>query len=130
MLDNTKERETFIRSMAKVMETAYFINHDNGFWDKRDEIMEAVEDSTPTVVIACLGLVGSEVAEAMEAARKHDAATWGDAHQKDTLVRELAGTIIRCMDLAGRFELPLAAAILAELEGNAKRGHMHGGVKA
>jgi NTP pyrophosphatase (non-canonical NTP hydrolase) len=74
--------------------------------------------------------VTSEVAEAMEAVRKHAPATWGDWQSKDTLVRELAGTIVRVMDLAHHLDLPLGDALLAEIEANANRGFMHGGKKA
>ncbi len=114
-----------------MQEAAFFINKQNGWWDARDKILESgMVGAQPIVVIGCLGLVTSEVAEAMEAARKHDPKTWGDAATKDTLVRELAGTIVRCMDLAERLNLPLAKAIIAELNANAERGFMHGGKAA
>jgi hypothetical protein len=114
-----------------MQDEAHTINCRNGWWDARDKMLDsAMAGATQTVVIACLGLVTSEVAEAMEAARKHDPETWRDAQTKDTLVRELAGTVVRCMDLAGRFSLPLADAIVEELKANAGRGYMHGGKSA
>ena len=47
-----------------------------------------------------------------------------------TLIRELAGTVVRCMDLAGRLNLPLGDAIIEELKANSSRGYMHGGKAA
>ena len=121
----------FTRAFDCASAYAYDVNRGNGWWDARDKIMESgMVEVVPTVVIGCLGLITSEVAEAMEAARKHAPATWGDSETKDTLVRELAGTIVRCMDLAQRLNLPLGDAIVAEIETNASRGYMHGGKAA
>lgn len=110
---------------------AFDINTLNGWWDDRNGILESkLPGAVPTVITGCLGLVATEVSEAIEAVRKHDPSTWADANAKDTLVRELAGTIVRCMDLAERLELPLAEAIVAEIKANAERGYRHGGKAA
>lgn len=110
---------------------AFDVNTLNGWWDDRNTIMESgLPGAVPTVITGCLGLVATEVSEAIEAVRKHDPATWADAKTKDTLVRELAGTVVRCMDLAERFNLPLAEAIVEEIKSNADRGYKHGGKAA
>ena len=109
---------------------AFDVNTLNGWWDDRNAFIEASPNVTPLVVIGCLGLVHTEVSEAIEAVRKHNPETWSDAKTKDTLVRELAGTVVRCMDLAERFDLPLADAIVEEIKANAERGHKHGGKAA
>ena len=110
---------------------AWSVNNANRWWDDRREIMASkLPGAQANVVICCLGLITSEVAEAMEAVRKHDPKTWGNAKTKDTLVRELAGTVIRCMDLATELSLPLGDAIRFEIEANAKRGPKHGGKAA
>ena len=116
---------------ALVQREAHRINVANGWWDDRRRLMTSgVNGAQANVVLACLALVTSEVAEAMEAVRKHDPATWSDADTKDTLVRELAGTFVRIMDLAEELGLPLAEAIRAEIRANAARGHKHGGKAA
>lgn len=121
----------FVVVFNNVQAQAFTVNCQNGFWDSRNKLIESgMVGSVETVALSCLALVTSEVAEAMEAVRKHDLKTWGDADTKDTLVRELAGTVIRCMDLSERFNLPLAQAIVREIEANAKRGYMHGGKAA
>jgi NTP pyrophosphatase (non-canonical NTP hydrolase) len=125
-----KERGQFLNLFHEVGLCAFEVNYANGWWDTRDKAIEVMPELAPTIYIGCLGLVTSEVAEAMEAVRKHDPATWGDAETKDTLVRELAGTIVRVMDLAHHLDLPLGDALLAEIEANANRGFMHGGKKA
>ena len=124
------EREEFLALFHSVGLSAFETNYANGWWDIRDKVIDTCPEIAPTIYIGCLGLVTSEVAEAMEAVRKHDPKTWGDPNTKDTMVRELAGTIVRVMDLAHRLVLPLGDALLAEIEANAKRGHMHGGKKA
>jgi len=110
---------------------AFDINTLNGWWDDRNGILESkLPGAVPIVVTGCLGLVATEVSEAIEAIRKHDPSTWGDAKTKDTLIRELAGTVVRCMDLAERFDMPLAEAIVEEIKANAERGFRHGGKAA
>lgn len=121
----------FIIAFANVQTEAYTVNCRNGFWDIRNKFLESgMVGARETVALSCLALVTSEVAEAMEAVRKHPVETWGNHSTKDTVVRELAGTVIRCMDLAERFKLPLATAITAEIAANSKRGYMHGGKAA
>ena len=121
----------FIQLFRKAQSDAFDVNAANGWWGDRNAIIRSeMPGALSIVVIGCLGLVHSEVSEAIEAVRKHDPATWGDAQTKDTLVRELAGTIVRCMDLAERFNLPLADAIVAEIKANAERGYRHGGKAA
>ena len=124
-------RTEFIQSFGTAARGAYRVNTENGWWADRDMMMASgMPNAVPMVMLGCLGLVTSEVAEAMEAARKHEFATWGDTKTKDTLVRELAGTVIRCMDIAERFDLRLAEAIVEEIKANAERGFRHGGKAA
>lgn len=127
---DAKVAQGFVQVFQIAQHSAYSINVANGWWNDRNTIIETAPPFTPLVVIGCLGLVHSEVSEAVEAVRKHDPATWGDAQTKDTLVRELAGTVVRCMDLAERFNLPLAEAIVAEIKANSERGFRHGGKAA
>ena len=121
----------FDRNFDAVQREAHRVNVANGWWEDRRRLMTSgVQGAQANVILACLALVTSEVAEAMEAVRKHDPATWANAETKDTLVRELAGCVVRCMDLAGELELPLAEAIRAEIDANAARGFRHGGKAA
>jgi len=116
---------------ASVQREAHRVNVENGWWEDPRKLIESrFFGGQSTVVLACLALVTSEVAEAMEAVRKHDPETWDDAKTKDTLVRELAGCVVRCMDLAGELDLPLSTAIVEEIEANRARGHKHGGKAA
>lgn len=67
--------------------------------------------------IAKLGLVTTEVSEAVEAARKNDRANFDE---------EIADTMIRLLDLAGAMNIDLDK-ILAEKEAkNQKRPKLHG----
>lgn len=110
---------------------AWNVNVVNGWWQERRAIMESViPGARAHVILACLGLVTSEVSEAMEAVRKHDPATWTDTKTKDTLARELAGATVRIMDLAAELGINLGEAIHEEVEANKSRGHRHGGKAA
>lgn len=126
--------DSFASEFSGVQADAYKVNLLNGWWLEREEILDACSskgiDYSPHLAIQLLGLVGTEVSEAIEAARKHDPETWDAYNTKDTMVREMAGAIVRLMDMAQYFELPLGKAILAEIEANRQRGFRHGGKAA
>lgn len=125
------ERRAFIDSFKMMQWAAHTINKDNGWWVDRDKIIESgMPGALQVVVISLLGLGSTELSEGIEAVRKHHPAEWGKHQIKDTLVRELAGCVVRCMDASERLGLPLAEAIISELEHNAGRGFMHGGKAA
>lgn len=124
----------FTKHFSDVQNEAHMVNRMNGWWNDRiaiDNLLSASpelrEVNRRSMIISLLGLVDSEVAEAMEAVRKHPEETWADSGTKDTLVRELGGAIVRIMDLAEHLGLPLAEAIEAEIESNKTRGIKHGG---
>lgn len=118
---------------AKQLE-AHIVNVENGWWKERVEIDHLCRkneiDYWTHLAIELIGLHHTELSEAVEAARKHPIQSWRDYTTKDTMVRELAGAVVRIMDMAEYFYLPLAKAIEAEIESNRGRGHMHGGKKA
>lgn len=127
----------FVDSFRKTQTWAHDVNRANGFWDELELIQRVIGDNTPTlsekilreIVLARMALIHSEPSEAVEAVRKHPQVTWGTT-EKDSLASELAGTIVRCMDIAAWLGLPLAEAIVAEVNRNSKRGYMHGGQAA
>lgn len=124
----------FIKQFRAVQNTAHTINRENGWWNQRMQTLAILKQNgvfnAPSLAIELIGLCHTELSEAVEAARKHREQSWADEKTKDTMVRELAGTIVRIMDMAEFFELPLAEAILEEIKANAQRGYMHGGKKA
>lgn len=124
----------FVIEFGNKQKEAYSVNVANGWWRERNNIdcaliLEGIEYH-PHLAIELIGLMHTELSEAVEAARKHAFCTWSDHKTKDTMVRELAGTVVRIMDMAQFFDLPLGKAIEAEIESNQTRGRMHGGKKA
>ena len=118
------------RVITDTAQAAYRVNVSNGWWKDRNNIAVQGPEGRAIVILAALGLVTSEVAEAMEAVRKHDPATWRDTKTKDTLARELGGAVVRLMDLAAWLGIDLGAAVVEEIEANASRGYKHGGKAA
>lgn len=121
----------FSRSFAGIQQAVSMVNVANGWWKDRVELEEkAGHFGKVCNILSLLALVHSEVSEAAEAVRKHDSSTWDNHLTKDTLVRELAGTVVRIMDLAHAYDLPLSDAIIEELKANMTRGVKHGGKAA
>ena len=130
ILDNTEQLDEFATLFQDMQAAVWKVNDENGWWEKRRQIMSKVEDYSPHLAIELLGLASTEISEAIEAARKHHRDDWGDATTRDTMVRECAGTIVRLMDLCEYFGLPLGEAIIQEVRANQGRGHKHGGKAA
>ena len=78
---------------------------------------------TPTSIeedvylLAKLMLVGTELCEAAGAVRHHDMANFEE---------ELADTLIRIYDIAGRMDIDLGVAIAQKMAINEGRPHLHG----
>ena len=118
------------RVITDTAQAAHRVNVANGWWQERERLAAQGKEAKATVILAALGLVTSEVAEAMEAVRKHDPATWRDTATKDTLARELGGAVVRIMDIAVWLRIDLGQAVVEEIEANATRGYKHGGKAA
>lgn len=89
------------------------------------------EDETPPApirVIAWMGLVCSEAAEAIEDARKgRMSTTIREDGKPEGLGSELADIIIRVCDSAGALGIDMEAELRAKLAFNRTRSHKHGG---
>ena len=118
------------RVITDTAQAAHRVNVANGWWGDRNDIATQSREAEAIVILSALGLVTSEVAEAMEAVRKHDPSMWSDTKTKDTLARELGGAVVRIMDLAAWLGIDLGAAVVEEIEANATRGYKHGGKAA
>lgn len=128
-------RHDFLRAFEDMQVLTHKIMVDNGWWEGRADITATnskceIVDLKPLIALSLIALQHSELSEAVEAVRKQPQHAWSDPMTKDTLVRELAGCIVRCMDMAQGFGLPLNEAIIEELVHNAGRGHRHGGKAA
>tara|TARA_R110000868_G_scaffold130260_4_gene339868 strand:- start:1361 stop:1747 length:387 start_codon:yes stop_codon:yes gene_type:complete len=121
----------FITEFNAIQLRAHRINVANGWWDERRRMRAclisggfSVKSADALFGIHLLGLAHTELSEGIEALRKADLPI--DSLQPHSLVRELAGNIVRDMDMAEEMNLPLAEAIEEELACNATRGRMHG----
>lgn len=101
-------------------------NVERGFYDDEPH----GECAPVTELIAKLGLIVTEVAEAIEAVR----APWPQPSEKVPEAtceeEEIADVLIRTLDYAAYRELRLDLAVERKLEANARRGYRHGGKRA
>lgn len=94
---------------------------DHGFWSEgRTNVGEKV------------ALIHTELSEFFERYRKDSKGEPGDPTPDEHCPQfsnqeiELADTIIRILDLSGHLQMDLAGAILAKMEYNKTRPHLHG----
>ncbi len=96
-------------NISELQKECWQIADDHGFHGKKDTLCQER--------IAYLALIGSEVGEAVEAARKGD---------ENNLAEELADIVIRVMDFAEICKIDLDSSIRNKMQVNKKRPYMHG----
>lgn len=143
-----------MRTIQQIQEDVHSTVRSKGFWNQEQLIDKAsIEDAQEIrdlIIAQKLALIHSEVSEALEACRagkradvesykvatgitlddvQEDIAVQSRAYKdyiKDSLEGELAGTVIRVMDLCGWLGIDLGWFIEQELEYNKSRPTKHG----
>lgn len=115
-------RNRVLTAFEDLIREAHDNSEEHGFHKMYDELMEAVPvekrmDQHRTAVLAKLGLIASEVGEAVGAVQ-HDDST--------ALAFELADIIIRILDLCGAEYIQLGPVILKKMQLNRSRPYLHG----
>lgn len=120
----------FTRSLTELARLAHNNSRAKGFWSLIDELKSHPRFAEIEVFwkISRAGLIHSEVSESVEGVRKD----LPDDHLtgRSMEVAELADTVIRILDYAGAYKLPLAEVILEKMAYNTQRPFMHGNKRA
>ena len=95
------------------------LKNDNLSEALKSEILNDINKSINLIITQKLALVHSEISEALEGLRKD----LKDDHlpQYDMFAVELADAIIRILELAGAFNIPIGNIMMEKLEYNSKR---------
>lgn len=120
----------FVRSFNEMARIAHANSRNKGFWDLIDSLKDHPRFAEIEVIwkLSRHDLIHSETSEATEGVRKGLA----DDHlpHRSMEVTELADTVIRILDYAGAYNLPLGEVILEKMAYNTQRPFMHGNKKA
>lgn len=123
-----------MKSVSQLQNEIHAAAQANGWWDARDGIVNCVEEhhndlhkqARANVIISALGLICAEACEAMENVRE-DFKPDDKLPEYSGFAVELADIVIRTLDLAGRYGVPLEEIIEKKVAKNKQRGRMHGG---
>lgn len=120
-LDKAKQ-DRVMDAFDDLIKEAFDNSEEHGFHKAYDELMEAVpveqkKAQRRTVILAKLGLIASEVGEAVSAVQHAD---------EPGLAMELADIVIRVLDLCGSEYINLGRLILVKMQRNRTRPYLHG----
>ena len=116
------QRNRAMDALDDLVREAYDNSEEHGFHKAYDAMLEAVpaeqkQDVRRTIILAKLGLIASEVGEAVQAIQHGDEAAFQF---------ELADILIRVFDLAGAEYIQLGPVTLKKMQMNRKREYLHG----
>ena len=117
-----EKRNRVLDAVSDLVREAYDNSEEHGFHKAYDDQMEAmpVEQKRAmrrTIILAKLGLIASEVGEAVRAVQHAD---------EPGLAEELADIIIRVLDLCGSECIELGRVMLIKMQKNCNRPYLHG----
>lgn len=117
-----EEGERPKRSIREISEEIYEWRFGHGFYTPESLSSEKERD----MMLGKLGLVVSEVAEAMEAVRMIAPDHFASANRYREFSEELADVVIRVFDIAFSMKVDLEAEIEKKMAANRARPHRHG----
>lgn len=127
---NTAYKVAFVSSLRALALDAHENSKNKGFWDLIESLRNHPRFPEIETVwkLSRIALFHSEASEALEGIRKG----LSDDHLPDRSmeVAELADVVIRILDYAGAYNLPLGEVILEKMNYNTGRPFMHGDKKA
>lgn len=142
------ETAMFLDLMEKIRDLCHKNAVEKGFWDEGEQYIDVSSEKVKTKPWNFgekVALIHSELSEMFEAWRKGIKESDKDIKILDSSIRdkdgcpeyrritaieeEMADTFIRLFDLCGKLDIDVGRVILAKMEYNKGRSHMHGGRK-
>ncbi len=126
MIQDLDTNASFVSSFTELSKQAHANSRNHGFWSLADTFATHPRGAELEIMwkLSRIALMHSEASEALEGIRKD----LKDDHlpQRSMEVAELADVVIRIMDYAGAYDLPLAEVVLEKMAYNAGRPFLHG----
>ena len=118
----SREAETLPRLAAR----AFAVNKARGWWP--DDVLRRTREHDATQLIAALGLVHSEVSEAIEDVRGDNfSVTYEESGKPVGFPTEMADNIIRTLNICHAMGIDIERHVVEKLDYNEKRAYRHGG---
>lgn len=121
---------SFVSGFHILAALAHENSRSKGFWSLHDDLKSHPRWPEIEVLwkLSRIALFHSEASEALEGIRKN----LNDDHlpHRSMEVAELADVIIRILDYAGAYNLPIAEVVLEKMAYNTSRPYMHGDKRA
>ncbi len=125
----------FIEAFNEIAEGVHTTAKAKGWWENRNALESAaslsgvdglLEFAQSTNDASCLALIHSEVSEALENIR-HGSVPDDKIPEFSGVEAELADIVVRIMDVSQARGWRVAEALVAKIEFNKTREHLHGG---
>lgn len=120
----------FVASLSRMADKAHANSRSKGFWSIVDDLKTHPRWAEIEVIwkLSRIALFHSEASECLEGIRKD----LPDDHlpERSMEVAELADIVVRILDYAGAYDLPLGEVILEKMAYNSGRAFMHGDKRA
>lgn len=127
MTDMINKQSAPVRNVLNMLAmTCHEMSRSKGFWDKFDQVVAAFPEIEPELLGNKIALIHSEASETLECLRKPGENMSAKIPDYTCEADECADILIRLMDYVAKRNIDIGGAVIAKMQYNSNRPHMHG----